>query len=151
MTGIELQLYIRKSNGSQILVVGLIAGNNEVPTNLFEASLLQNQVNFRKHNSIYFIYYIYSLQIKFITFSTKFIELFSRILKLHFYIEAYSVESGTSKVELFAKIVNSWKQLTTALKAPPKIFNWFVNMPLLIDTKWFIQADIVCFLSIGRI
>ena len=34
MTSIELQLYIRKSNGCQILIVGLIAGTNEVPTNL---------------------------------------------------------------------------------------------------------------------
>ena len=48
-------------------------------------------------------------------FSTKIIALFSQIPKLHFYIETYSeayletysVESGTSKVELFAKLVNS--------------------------------------------
>ena len=82
---------------------------------------------YNKFIILYLFTYIYSLftfqkMIVFIcncqlnlVFLPKSLGCFFQILKLHFYIEtyseryleAYSVESGTSKVELFAKIVNN--------------------------------------------
>ena len=72
-----------------------------------------------------------------------------RFLKLHFcetnleaYLEAYSVESGTSKVKVFVKKVKSWKRLTNCVNS--SILDVYLgceyataNRHQVIHTSWY--------------
>ena len=58
------------------------------------------------------------------------------------YLEAYSEENGTSRVKLFAKIVNSWKPLTNCDKSSI-LGVWLdyeyatTNKHQVISTSWY--------------
>ena len=51
--------------------------------------------------------------------------------------EAYSEPSRTSNMELFAKIINSWKPWTISQKAPSYMFDWVLNKPLVYAQKFY--------------